>query len=215
MNGNPAGQIFSKPLIAGAKLISFLFHPLFVGIMLMLFITYVHPIFFIAVSEKARLFKVLTFVNNNFVFPVLIVLLMRGLGFSKSIYMRTPKERIVPYVSSIIFFFWTYYVFRNQPDSPQILIDFCQGIFLTACLGLIFNNFFKISMHAMGMGGMIGLMLVIILSGQSYALWPLPAAIFLTGLVCTARLIITDHTREEILTGLLVGIGTQIFSWWV
>jgi hypothetical protein len=215
MNPEPAVAPFSKPLLLGAKFISFVFHPLFVGIMMMFFITYLHPTFFIAVSAKAKLFKFLTFVNNNFVFPVLIVLLLRGLGFSQSVLMKTQKERIVPYIATIIFFFWTFYVFQNQPDSPQVLIDTCQGIFFASCLGLIFNNFFKISMHAIGMGGLIGMMMVIAFSGQAFSFWPLPLAILLTGLVCTARLIVTDHTKEDLFMGLLIGIGTQLLAWWI
>jgi hypothetical protein len=39
-------------------------------------------------------------------------------------------------------------------------------------------------------------------------------AILLTGLVCTARFLVSDHTNKEIYTGLLVGVGCQIFAYW-
>lgn len=215
MNGITVSSPFSKPLIGGAKIISFLLHPLFVGVMMMFYITYMHPTIFIAVSEKGRFYKFLTFVVNNVMFPVLVVLLLKGLGFTKSVILDTQKERIIPYVASIIFFFNSYNTFRNQPDSPQILTDMCQGIFLSVCLALVLNNFSKISMHAIGMGGMLGLVIVIIFTGQAYAIWPLTVAVLLTGLVCTARLIVSDHTKEDLVLGLMLGIGTQIFSWWL
>ncbi|MGL6269451.1 MAG: hypothetical protein ACRC2O_16075 [Chitinophagaceae bacterium] len=215
MTGTTVSRPFSKPLITGAKIISFILHPLFVGVMMMYYITYLHPTIFIAVSEKGRFYKFLTFVVNNVMFPVLVVLLLKGLGFTKSIILNTQKERIIPYVASIIFFFNSYNTFRNQPDSPEILTDMCQGIFLSVCLALVLNNFSKISMHAIGIGGMLGLAIVIILTGQAYAIWPLTAAVLLTGLVCTARLIVSDHTKEDLVLGLLIGIGTQIFAWWL
>jgi hypothetical protein len=215
MTGISASSPFSKPLIRGAKIISFLLHPLFVGVMMMFYITYMHPTIFIAVSEKGRFYKFLTFVVNNVMFPVLVVLLLKGLGFTKSIILDTQKERIIPYVASIIFFFNSYNTFRNQPDSPEILTDMCQGIFLSVCLALVLNNFSKISMHAIGIGGMLGLAMVIIFTNQAYAIWPLTVAILLTGLVCTARLIVSDHTKEDLVLGLLLGIGTQIFAWWL
>ena len=84
-----------------------------------------------------------------------------------------------------------------------------------ACLALVLNNFSKVSMHAMGMGGMIGLMLAVIFSGQAFAVWPMALAILFTGLVCSARLIVSDHTKEDIILGLLVGIITQLFAWWI
>jgi len=33
--------------------------------------------------------------------------------------------------------------------------------------------------------------------------------------VCTARLIVSDHTKEDLVLGLMLGIGTQIFAWWL
>jgi hypothetical protein len=215
MTGITVSSPFSKPLIAGAKIVSFLLHPLFVGVLMMYYITYLHPTLFIAVSEKGKFYKFLTFVVNNMMFPVLVVLLLKGLGFAKSIQLGTQKERIIPYVASIIFFFNSYNTFRNQPDSPEILTDMCQGIFLAVCLSLVLNNFSKISMHAIGMGGMLGLAMVIIFTGQANTGWPLTAAILLTGLVCTARLIVSDHTKEDLILGLIIGVGTQLFSWWL
>jgi branched-subunit amino acid transport protein len=215
MTGITVSSPFSKPLITGAKIVSFLLHPLFVGVLMMYYITYLHPTLFIAVSEKGKFYKFLTFVVNNMMFPVLVVLLLKGLGFAKSIQLGTQKERIIPYVASIIFFFNSYNTFRNQPDSPEILTDMCQGIFLAVCLSLVLNNFSKISMHAIGMGGMLGLAMVIIFTGQANTGWPLTAAILLTGLVCTARLIVSDHTKEDLILGLIIGVGTQLFSWWL
>jgi len=167
------------------------------------------------VSEMGKFYKMLSFLVNNVMFPVLVVLLLRGLGFTKSIYLRNQKERIVPYVASIIFFFNSYNTFRNQTDAPEILTGMCQGIFLASCLALILNNFSKISMHAIGMGGMLGLIMVIIFSGQAYDIWPLLLSIFLTGLVCSARLIVSDHTKGDLIVGLVVGILTQLFAWWL
>jgi branched-subunit amino acid transport protein len=215
MTGITVSSPFSKPLITGAKIVSFLLHPLFVGVLMMYYITYLHPTLFIAVSEKGKFYKFLTFVVNNMMFPVLVVLLLKGLGFAKSIQLGTQKERIIPYVASIIFFFNSYNTFRNQPDSPEILTDMCQGIFLAVCLSLVLNNFSKISMHAIGMGGMLGLAMAIIFTGQANTGWPLTAAILLTGLVCTARLIVSDHTKEDLILGLIIGVGTQLFSWWL
>jgi hypothetical protein len=215
MTGDIVSSTFSRPTVLVAKIVSFIFHPLFAGVMMMIYITYLHPTIFIAVSEMGKFYKLLSFLVNNVMFPVLVVLLLRGLGFTKSIYLRNQKERIVPYVASIIFFFNSYNTFRNQADAPEILTGMCQGIFLASCLALILNNFSKISMHAIGMGGMLGLMMVIIFSGQAYDIWPVLLSIFLTGLVCSARLIVTDHTKEDLIIGLMVGILTQLFGWWL
>ena len=198
-----------------SRLLSWIFHPLFIGVIMMAYLSFINPTIFLAVSKKSALLKFITFVNNNVVFPALIVFLLRGLGFSQSIQLRTQKERIIPYIASIIFFFWTWYVFKHQPDSPQVLTDMCQGIFFSSTLALILNNFSKISMHAIGMGGLLGLMTVVILSGHADGLLFPALSILLTGAVLTARLVVTDHSISDIVIGLLLGFAMQLFAWWL
>ena len=36
----------------------------------------------------------------------------------------------------------------------------------------------------------------------------------LTGIVCTARFIVSNHTNEEVYTGVFVGIICQILAYW-
>ena len=202
----PAYSAFTRVM---ARIMSILFHPLLVGVWMMAYVTFIHPTLFLAVSDRSRLLKMATFTNNNLVFPLLVVLLLKGLGFSSSIFLRTQKERIVPYIASVIFFFWTWNVFNHQEDAPQALRDMCQGIFFAASAGLVLNSYFKISMHAIGMGGLVGFMLMLALQGQAYSLLPLAASLLLSGLVCTARLIDSDHYPFDILSGFLMGFLAQ------
>jgi hypothetical protein len=39
--------------------------------------------------------------------------------------------------------------------------------------------------------------------------------VFLSGLVSTARLIVSDHEPGDIVTGLLVGLLAQLVAWWI
>jgi hypothetical protein len=152
-------------------------------------------------------------VVNNLFFPLLIVMLMRWLGFSGSLQMRTPRERIVPYIASITFFFWTWHVFRNQSDSPEVLTDMCQGMFFASSLAIVLNNFSLVSMHAIGFGGLLGLMYTLIDRGLAESAFPMMISILITGLVCTSRLILARHTPAEIVLGLLTGLATQLVAY--
>ena len=146
-------------------------------------------------------------------FPLLSVVLLKAVGFIDSFFLKTQKDRIIPYMTSGIFYFWMYLVFRNQPGIPSIVTSFVLGIFLTSSAGLLANIYFKISMHAMGCGGMIGLMLVV-LKTSNYQPFTFPFIIFIliTGIVCTARMVISDHSQKEIYFGLLVGFLCQFVS---
>lgn len=200
------------PIVAASRLFSWVFHPLFVGAMMMYYLTFVHPTLFLALSERAKALKFITYLNNNVVFPSLVVVLMRGLGFSRSLNLDTAKERIVPYVASTVFFFWTFHVFRNQPETPEVVVDMCQGVFLSSCCALVLNSFMKVSMHAIGMGGLLGLMWVLLSSGLLPAAGPFALSVLLTGIVCSSRLSVTDHTLPELGVGLAIGYAMQLIS---
>ena len=198
-----------------AKLISFVFHPLFVGVMMAAYLIFVHPLYFVGFSEKEKMLKLLAVINNNVFFPLLVVALLRALGFNKSVLLKTQKERIVPYLASITFFFWTYYVFKNQPETPRVIVYMCRGMFFASSVALVLNNYSKISMHGIGVGGIIGLMALTLVDGTLYSGIPFMVAIFVTGLVVTARKIVSDHQWFDIITGFLLGFLCQFVALWL
>ena len=145
-------------------------------------------------------------------FPFITVLLLKGLGFSKSIFLKTQQERIIPYIACGIFFFWAYLVFRNQPEIPKILTAFTFGFFISSSAALLANISMKISMHAIGMGGLLGIFLVIMSQHTMLMTWPIALVLLITGLVCTSRMIVSDHTSKEIYAGLLLGLACQFVA---
>lgn len=197
-----------------AKVVSYVFHPLFVGVMMAAYLIFIHPYFFVGFSEKQKMLKLLAVINNNVFFPLIVVVLLRALGFNKSLLLQTQKERIVPYLASITFFFWSYYVFKNQPEVPRVLVNMCRGMFFSAAIALVLNNNYKISMHGIGVGGLMGLMTVILVDGNLNSGLPYMIALLITGAVMTARKIVSDHQWFDIITGFLLGFCTQLLALW-
>ncbi|HSF46463.1 MAG TPA: hypothetical protein VLA58_10655 [Chitinophagaceae bacterium] len=195
-----------------ARLVSYLFHPLLVGVYMAAYMIFINPVYYNYVDPREKILSLATVFNNNFVFPVVVVLLLKGLGFIKSIYLDTAKERIVPYMASIIFFFWTWYVFYNKPEAPQTMKDMLQGIFYASILAMIANIYFKISMHAIGMGGLIGMMLMILFEGKMLSPLPFMVSILFAGMVMTSRLIASDHKKGDIVAGFVVGLFSQLLA---
>ncbi|MBP7931060.1 MAG: hypothetical protein KAZ11_00345 [Chitinophagaceae bacterium] len=198
-----------------AKVVSYVFHPLFVGVMMAAYLIFIHPYFFVGFSEKQRMLKLLAVINNNLFFPLIVVALLRALGFNKSLLLQTQKERIVPYLASITFFFWSYYVFKNQPEVPRVLVYMCRGMFISAAIALVLNNNYKISMHGIGVGGLMGLMTVILFEGQLDSGLPYMIAVLISGAVMSARKIVSDHHWFDIITGFFLGFCTQLIALWV
>ncbi len=197
-----------------AHVFSFAFHPLFIPVIAAWYLAFLQPGYFTGMPSGEKWMIVIRVGYNTIFYPALTVLLLKAIGFIKSIFLKTQRERIIPYIATNIFYFWMYLVFKNQEEVPLILTGFIFGIFLASSVALIANVYFKISMHALGVGALTGLMLIIIFSGLSYAIF-LPAMIvfIITGVVCTSRLIVSDHTPFDIYTGILFGIISQFIAY--
>jgi hypothetical protein len=195
-----------------ANFFSYIFHPAFVPVYVIAFLVYFHPSYFSGFSERNKLQTVIISCINLVAFPLLTVLLLKALGFIDSIFLRTRKDRIIPYMACGIFFFWAYTVFKKQEIYPSIMPIFILGVFLAASAALIANIYFKISMHAIGMGGWLGIFFVIAKENSMLMTWPISVALLITGVVCTARLLVSNHTQRDIYVGLIVGFLAQVIA---
>jgi hypothetical protein len=199
-----------------ANLLSYVLHPLFIPTYFFLFLMQVLPFEFVGISEwqlKMRLFSVAWLTAF---FPAFAVFLLWRLKLSDSIFLRTQKERIIPYVITMFFYWWMYYLSRNFTDQPIALKFFYLGIFVASAIGMTVNNFMKVSLHAMGIAGLTtAVILVSVFYPVNNAVWVL-LAILLTALVISARLVVSDHTKKELVVGLFIGVLTQVAAYlWV
>ncbi|HRO44634.1 hypothetical protein [Agriterribacter sp.] len=216
MNSYPApGTALVLPVVKIlAQFFSWLLHPLLVGLYMALYLIYFNPEYFMGVSTSGKTQTLFIYLINSVFFPLMAVLLCRGLGFVQSVYLKTQKERIILYAISMIFFFWTFYVFKNKPGIPVIMAQMSLGIFIAVIIDFVANIFFKISMHATGAGGLIGLFTVLLFTSPGLVNVPLAVAVFLAGLICTSRLIVSDHRTGDIVLGLMAGFASQWIAAW-
>jgi hypothetical protein len=195
-----------------ANFFSYTFHPILIPLYVTWALAFIHPSYFIGFSAMGKYKILLLIAINAFAFPVITILLLKGLGFIESVFLKTQKDRIIPYIASMTFFFWTQYVLREQNFVPRVLVAFMFGVFISSSAALIANIYYKISMHAIGMGGLLGLFLVIMQQNTMLMTGPLTAALLITGLVCSSRMIVSDHRPKEIYAGLLVGLICQLIG---
>ena len=193
-----------------AHLFSVVFHPLFIPFYVVAFLINYHPSYFSGLGFYTKFELLRSTVFNTILFPAFALLVMKGLGFVKSFMLYSQQDRIGPYLANMIFYFWMARVlFNYKPELTPMLASFMTGVFITTAIALIANIFYKISMHAIGCGGMLGLFIIIMNSNSMLMTWPLSLALLITGIVCTSRLIVSDHTSKEIYMGLLVGLVCQ------
>ena len=204
-----------------AKIISYIFHPVFLPLYIVLFMVNVHPYLFagLEVRDKTRIIMMAALMFTFF--PVVTVLLLKALGFIKSVYLHSQKDRIIPLIACGVWYFWITYIWWNSnkmSDSlfiPKEAVQLALATFLASWLGLMFNIKMKISLHAISAGVMVMLFLLMAFSQQLYFGFWLSIVLFITGLVCTARFIVSNHTAQEVYGGLVVGAASMLVANWV
>src|SRR5688572_10106459 len=109
---------FHPVIRVAAKVVSFIFHPLFIPVYVSWFLIYINPIF-PAFSAWDKTILLIRFLVMYSLFPLATILLAKALGFVQSIYLKTQKDRIIPYIGCGLYYFWMWYTLRNQPQFSK------------------------------------------------------------------------------------------------
>ena len=196
-----------------ARAVSVVFHPLFIPVYLSAFLIYINPVF-PALDSSDKLILLLRFVVMYAVFPLATILLTKALGFVQTIYLKTQRDRIIPYVACGMYYFWMWYVLHNQPQFGNEVQLLTLAIFLASSGGLLANSYLKVSMHAISVGVMVTFILLLgFLVDTSFGFF-ISIALLITGAVCTARLVNSDHHPLEVYAGLVIGIVAQLLAFY-
>ena len=192
-----------------AKFISYVFHPLFIPLYITYFIIQVRSYQLAGIGDLANLWIFLqVFVNCTFL-PLASILLLRALNFIDSVFLKTQRDRIIPYIICMTFYFWNWYVFKNNHEIKD-LVSMSMAIFNASVFGFLVNISMKVSMHAISVGVMSTFMALLAFTDSSSFSLYLSIAVLISGIVCTARLIVSDHSPKEIYYGFLVGVFSQL-----
>jgi hypothetical protein len=204
--------LFPLAIRMAAQLISVVFHPLFIPVYLSYFLIYINPIF-PSFSAGDKMILLIRFAVMYTVFPLATVLLAKALGFIQSIFLRTQRDRIIPYVACGLYYFWMWYVLRNQLQFPKEVVVLTLAIFLASSGGLLANSYFKVSMHAISVGVMLTYMVLLgFILAVPFGFF-IAVALLVTGAVCTARLVHSDHYPIEVYAGLAIGVLAQLLAY--
>lgn len=196
-----------------AHFISILFHPLLISSYVFAFLIYLHPAVFEGVDPHTRNLRMFSMVLFTIFFPAISLFLAWRLKLIKSLSLENRQDRLVGFIVTMFFYFWTSYVFRNMPDVPAVAAHFVLGTFLAVCGAWMCTIFYKISLHAVAMGGLISFSILFAYVDPFVSGLYLVLPVLICGLVCSSRLILGAHNRFEMITGFIVGFLAQSIAW--
>lgn len=148
----------------------------------------------------------------NVAIPMLVVLLLKKLGIVQDVGLNGRKERLIPYLVSIACLVATA-IFFQMKGAPLWLTMFFYGGAAAGVVEVIVNFWWKISVHAAGIAGIVALLLRLMIEDNNDAgifIW-LIISIALSGLLGAARIWLGRHTPAQVMAGYLVGFSGVFF----
>ena len=192
-----------------AKLISYLFHPLLMPTygFAILFFTKNYIATFTSSNIKLTILGI-TFIFT-FLLPFVNTLILLKMGRIKSLEMETISERVILYFGTALYYFALFYLFYTS-GFPNIFRILILGAAVSVLLTAFINYKWKISAHAIGIGGVAGAALGIEYRLQLDAHLLLMLIILIAGIICYGRLKLKAHTPSQVYTGFILGFFVEL-----
>lgn len=199
------------------RLFSYLFHPIVVPTLALLFFYFSDLIPGFNPNVQNHDFSAVIYVFAVTLICTLIIPLGSSLYLLKkgeilSLHMVNKEERFLPFAISASALFLGYYVlFELLSIESMILIQmFFMGSLFAVIFGMAITLKWKISVHMIGVGGFTGAVLLINAHVDEVLLFPLILLIMISGLVGYSRLHMKAHSGSQLVAGYLLGIACQM-----
>lgn len=190
------------------KIISSLFHPINFPIAGAILYFLLLPKYLYIEQERLLLSVIFAI---TYVFPLLIIFLLKSFKMINSYHMETIEERKFPLLLFIsITFFIGYWLFKSAVVDLLSLFYLGYGIGLAITYLLLYFKI-KVSLHAAAISGLIGFIAVFSLYYKINLIVILAILLLLNGIIATARLRLQSHSLNEVFLGFILGLATQFF----
>ncbi|MDR0940985.1 MAG: phosphatase PAP2 family protein [Bacteroidales bacterium] len=195
----------SKSLKIAAWIISVLFHPL----NLVLVGSIISILFIPGISKEPMYALGLTVLLLLYIIPLAFVPLCWVYAkITRQEFSEKQQRLTLLFSTSVIYISAAYNLVAQH---PFVLLD--SYIVASACLMVLsfcITIFWKISLHAIGVGGFLALVIQLSLSAYFFAYLLIPIALIIAGLVMSARLYLHAHTLAQVVCGFIVGVGVVL-----
>lgn len=196
-----------------AKVISYIFHPLLGATYIYAMLLFQFPELVISINEELQFRFLAAVFVMTFVVPGLSTLMLMKTGFVENMHLETLADRRWPFIFSIFIYTTVSVFFFNIFTADfyiAVIISFIT--FNMMLLGLI-SFFWKISIHASAMGGILAFYIVSgYYSPNSYPMYLLLLMLPLMGATMSSRLALNSHNLLQIVAGFCLGLLTGLSS---
>ena len=167
-------------------------------------IFFVDPVYSTLVNTQLSLAVLLVLFVNTAILPLGFLLFLKKRGLVSSLNVPDKQERYIPFLVSIVLYGSTIYFFRT-PFLPSVLESMLLAILTGLLIAGGINLLWKISLHLMGIGGLIGGMLALFLECEYFLPGFFSFLLLLAGVIGSARLRLKIHSGSQLVAGFFLG----------
>ena len=143
--------------------------------------------------------------------PLISVFFLIKKKLVSSLEMTDKKERSLPLLITGLCISYGYYLLTNILSVSPILKSELFGAIIIVFIGSIISRYWKISLHMLGIGGVVGVMfsLNFLYGGLLYEFMFL---VLLSGLLGVARINENAHNHAQVYLAFLIGFLIEVMS---
>jgi hypothetical protein len=196
----------NRPADFGDKLastISVLFHPYLIPVY-GLVIIFIAPTLYNYLPFEIKKLVLLIVLVNNILLPMSLIPFFVHHNLIGSWFMTERKDRVIPlFISTILYIVTAYIVFRFP--VPFFLKSFFMAAAFISLSATLINLRWKISLHSIGAGAILALVLILSFKMYTPLLWFLIPSVLTGGLILSSRLKLNLHNPGQVWAGFLTG----------
>lgn len=198
-----------KDIIYIAKALSAVFNPFYlsvVGLILLYIFSYLKFL-----PWNYKLFTLILVYTLTVLVPTMLIKYYRKYQGWSEHELAHKEHRMIPFVISILCYFLCFYVL-NFYHAPRIIGSILLASLMIQVICAIINVKWKISTHTAAIGGVLGALMAFSAIFSFNPVWWMCLVILMGGLVASSRMILRQHSLEQVVVGFLVGTVCSYLS---
>ena len=193
-----------------SKFISIVLHPILMPLLALYLTLETLPFVAFAISQYLNYIYCIV-ICSTIILPLLSIFFLIKKGKVSSLEMSNHKERSLPLFITVIWMSLGVFMLSNILFYAPILKAEIIGAILIILFAAIISKFWKISLHLLGLGGVVGVFIALQLI-EGGVLHLLLIFILLSGILGVARIQQKAHNHTQVYLGFLLGLSVELIT---
>lgn len=188
------------------KFVSYLFHPVFIPF----FGSCLYFLIFPLNVDSYQVQTILTYIFfGTVILPILFLWLLKRFKLIQNFQIPSVNERKLPLLFFLLVSFIATKTLSSYRVLPDLTIMFIGITFISLIAYFFISLKFKISLHAISIGGVIGVILALSEIYRMNLIFLISILFLIAGIIITSRLKLKAHSNLEVYLGFTIGLILQ------